>query len=111
MRPMLRVGACCCGSAMRETLYAGARFPFWLAFEQPQTVLELSKAKLQFLVLAAGDEAEVAAEPLHRVAGPLAEADGISTPAGEELLDPLARLVTADAAQLGEVVRELLGPL
>src|SRR5215211_665168 len=79
--------------------------------EKSQAVLELSRAELELLELAAGDQAQLTERAGKADPRPLADALRVAAPARREIADELSRLVGAHAAAPGELLDELLDPL
>src|SRR5688500_1941566 len=69
-------------------------------------MLELGDAELQLLPLVAGDEPELAEEPGEALARPFRQANAVTAPAAEKLLDRTARFVALETAALRVLVRE-----
>ena len=74
-------------------------------------MLELGDAELQLVVGLARDEPELVEERLQARPGALRQPGCVATPADHRVLDRLTHLVAPEVAAVGQIARELIGPV
>src|SRR5205823_3360567 len=107
-----RSGARTCGRYATPPPGCGTRPRARLGLlEQPQPVLDLRHPQLELLELVTRHEPELAKEAGEPRPRPLAQPDGLASPAADGLLDDRPRLVTPHPAARRDLFRQRIRPL